>query len=63
MASPVFIRFHYLGKKNEEEYLPIFTWCKQKNVPNDNNCARNYLTNISIGQKKVFTENLLGQKL
>lgn len=63
MASPVFIRFHYLGKKNEEEYLPIFTWCKQKNVPNDNNCARDYLTNISIGQRKVFTENLMGQKL
>lgn len=63
MSSPVFMRFHYLGKKNEEEYLPIFTWCKQKNVPNGNNCARNYLTNMSIGQKKIFTENLLGQKL
>lgn len=63
MASPVFIRFHYLGKQNEEEYLPIFTWCKQRNVPEDNNCARNYLTNISIGQKKVFTENLMGKKL
>lgn len=63
MASPVFIRIHQTVRNSLVEYLPIFTWCKQRNVPNDNNCARNYLTNISNGQTKVFTENLMGQKL
>lgn len=61
MASPVFFRFHEVKRNGQIEYLPMFTWCNQD--VHDNNCARNYLTGISIGQKKVFTENLVGKSI
>lgn len=63
MASPVFIRFHDAKRMGQVEYLPIFTWCKQKNIP-DNNFARNYLVNnILSNQQKVFINTLDGTPL
>jgi len=61
MASPVFFRFHDVKRNSQVEYLPMFTWCKQD--VHDKDCARNYLTNISIDRKKVFTENLIGKSI
>ena len=62
MASPVFIRFHkVVGKNMQDEFLPIFTWCKQENANDSNNCAKNYLTKIDSG--KVFIRSLEGDSL
>ena len=59
MASPVFIRFHkVVGKDGRDEFLPIVTWCKQKNVKDTKNCAENYLKRIKIGGRRVFTHDL-----
>ncbi|NMG83438.1 MAG: type III-B CRISPR module RAMP protein Cmr1 [Methanosarcinales archaeon] len=62
MASPVFIRFHkVVGKNMQDKFLPIFTWCKQKDANDPDNCARNYLT--EIGGRKVFIRSLEGDPL
>jgi len=59
MASPVFIRFHkVVGKDGQDKFLPIVTWCKQKNVKDTKNCAEKYLTDMKIGGIRVFTHDL-----
>ncbi len=57
-ASPVFIRFHKVNNKelNREEFLPIFTWCKQQGVP-ASNCAVKYFKGIN------FDKDLLGENI
>lgn len=63
MASPVFIRFHKVVDKDGQEFLPIVTWCKQKNVKDTKNCAKDYLTNITVNGTNVFSHNLKGGPL
>lgn len=63
MASPVFIRFHKVNIEGSEQFLPIFTWCKQEDFNDRNNCAKNYLTSIQNNTSKVFTKTLGGSSL
>lgn len=58
MASPVFIRFHKVGKEDRDKFVPIVTWCKQPNVKDPANCAENYLKRIKIDDRIVFTHDL-----
>jgi len=58
MASPVFIRFHKIDGDNQNKYLPIFTWCEQEGVYDDD-CAIKYLRDIiNKNKKRVFTRYL-----
>lgn len=61
MSSPVFFRFHKINGINNEEFLPIFTWCKQRGI--NGNCARNYLKELAVNNEKLFSRNLLWGQL
>jgi len=63
MASPVFIRFHKVGEDGRDEFVPIFTWCKQQNADDADNCAENYLKGRKIGRTNMFTHTLKGGPL
>jgi len=64
MASPVFIRFHKIRLDKVEKFIPVVSWCQQKNVEKDpNNCALDYLKNMLIDGQNVFVNNLNGGTL